>query len=304
MPDVSIAFLNCHNLFPAGVIKRGSATPQELAYKVEQLGRTLAGLPLPGPPALLGLCEVQSATLAAAVAMAAYPGVDYRAVWCRSRKLPPTAVGLAILYDRRLVVGPTAVQRDVHLRRGNEVPRWLAVRFGLADPSAGDLWLVVNHWHSDRPSEADGEYGRRRLAEEIGDLFRGPKSLRSSRRTAVLDFRSDRVVLTGDLNCEPSDRVFRRDSRVGWVASPNQRAVRSAPPTRPLFFNPVWKASGVYGTYDLDAYGLNAAMVDQMLFSRELCGPTGLRLSDGSLVTAAPIGQATDHSAIAATLTY
>ena len=308
MPAFSIAFLNCNNLFPSAT----SRTPKgyAVAAKVADVAQVLASLAqvatqaTPLPPAIIALCELQDESLGLDVASAAYPAVQYQAVWCRPTGIASSQTGLAILYDPAVIGGRFRLQRDTYLRRSKEPCRWFAGRFEVLGVPTDPVWLVVNHWPSDYNGEADGEYGRRRLSEEVGDLLRGRRSLRRKPGRSVLNRVSDRVVLLGDFNCDPNDRVFRLADTGAWRASADLTTVRTALPTHPLFYNPLWKAPDVYGTYAVRSTA--PRMFDQMLFSRELCrpGPAGLRYRVGSLVVAHAGGVGSDHCAIASTLEY
>ena len=180
----------------------------------------------------------------------------------------------------------------------------MAAKF-VVDGQANDpVWLIVTHGAAGVHSEADGEYGRRRLSEEFSDLFRGGLSLAAPKGRPRLDHRTDKIVITGDFNCEPSDRVFRLGNEEAWKVSPDPVAVTTARPTWARFYNPMLKADGVFGTFKLDPYGLANRLLDHLLFSSQLCGTTGLRFRPGSVVISEAITGGSDHAAIAASLDY
>lgn len=296
MPELPIRFLNCHN-FHAG---SAGVAPQQ---KVSELANMLSSVSAV-PPAFICLCEVAHPNLGQAVATAAFPNTSYGSVWSHFRKFSDHERGLVILYDTSVIDDPSKVVRDRLLRNDRQSSRWLAAKFKITALPQDPLWVIVNHWHSGFQNAYDGEYNRRRASDEISDLFRGMRTLRRRRALPILDQRSDKIVVLGDFNCEPTDRVFRLGEKGSWKVSPDVSAVLSAPATWPCFYNPMVKAPNIFGTFKSENRGLSLPMVDHILLSGTLCGPSGLHYQSASIVASRFQSLASDHAAIGAVLEY
>jgi hypothetical protein len=296
MPTLPIAFLNCHNL-RAG--KNAAVSPQ----KILDLASMLNGLGF-ATPAFICLCEVADVMLGQRVATAAFPNTSYGSVWSHRRKLPANEPGMIILYDKRTIDDPVKEVRDQHLRTAREPSRWLAAKFTVKALPQDPLWVITNHWHSGFHDSYDGEYNRRRVSNEISNLFRGTRTLKRRPTSPILDQRSDKIVAIGDFNCEPSDRVFRLSEQGAWKVSPDVNAVLAGSAWWPCFFNPMVKAPGIFGTFQSEAHGLSLPMLDHILVSGNLCQPAGLRYSPNSIVASPFLSRASDHAAIGAILEY
>ncbi len=67
-------FLNCCNLFPAGVVDRGPVDETQLQQKIKGLSSTLRLAFKDERPDLIGLCEVGTRNLASRLAKSVEPG--------------------------------------------------------------------------------------------------------------------------------------------------------------------------------------------------------------------------------------
>lgn len=133
MSRFRIAFQNCANLFPAGLVARAPATPTDVRAKVAALATSLAGTV--GRPDVLALCEVYSQPLAEGVL--AGMGLTNHLVLFRP-SLAANETGLAIGYDPGLLRPvPGFETTDLDRRPSSRRPRWFAVLFELQRRSAG-----------------------------------------------------------------------------------------------------------------------------------------------------------------------
>jgi hypothetical protein len=291
---ISIAFLNCRNLFDVRSCARAPKTDDELQFKIERLSEMIRSLELDPDPTVLCYCEVGNIGLGLSVANRAFPDIEYEPVWSNAGKLASNQTGLLILRNPKFF-GEAEVLRDRPMRRDRERSRWLAAEFPLKNLPSRCLWVILNHWSSSHPSESEGEYQRRRTSEEIASLFQNGK--------AGIDPHSD-IVILGDFNCEPTDEVFRLKEEGAWKVSPNSDAVEKASKIWPCFYNPIVKEPGIFGTIPLDKYGLHHGMWDQMIFSRSLIDGPDFRYVSGSICLTEPLAGASDHAAIGVILEY
>lgn len=321
MHRLLIAFQNCTNLFPAGLVPRGPVTPADVRNRVASLAASLAGTV--GRPAILALSEVHSQRLAEAV-FAGMRLVNHRVLFRPSFAANET--GLAIGYDPGLLRPvPRSERTDLDYRPGNRRPRWLAVLFEILAGNGARFWLVANHWKSRRGGLLRTDADRQESAFLLGEFF-----LRLAR------FETEAMLLIGDFNCEPGDRPFYVQSQrlLGEGAKPNaiqcvrERALVLRERNRLAYFqNFMWKfmaepatlaqtlvlgftpRAGYYlGTHGpaLNATGNSAGwvMFDQVMASKRLlCGGL-VRIDEDSVAIHPPLTPTVDHAAVSVAMEY
>ena len=305
MPRLLIAFQNCTNLFPAGLVQRAPATPADVRTKIASLAASLVGTV--GQPSLLALCEVYSQPLAEAV-LAGMGLTNYRILFRASMAANET--GLAIAYDMGLL-RPVAGSEttDLDLRPSGRRPRWFAVLFEILAGNRGAFWLVANHWKSQMSGQLATDADRQESAFLLGDFF-----LNRARA------QSEAMLLIGDFNCEPGDRPFYIQSNrlLRGAAIPTaiqcvrERALVLRERNRLAYFHnfmwrfmpeptavPIGHFMGTHGPA-LNALAGQAGwlMFDQVMASKRLLRGGTVRVDEGSVTIHPPLAGAADHAAV------
>lgn len=315
VPRFLVAFQNCTNLFPAGLVRRGPTTQTEVRAKIAGLASSIVGTV--GRPDILALSEVYSQPLAQALlAGMGLPG--YSVLFQPSQA--PNETGLSVAYDPGLFRPvPGSETTDLDLRRSNRRPRWFAVLFEIMTGNGGVFWLVGNHWKSQTGGQFATDQDRQESAYLLGDFFMS--------RARV---QSEAMLLIGDFNCEPGDRPFYFQSQrlLRGTARPNAiQCVRERGPVlrdrnrMAYFHNLMWRfmaesvtlkqaiATGSAPTpgYHMGTHGpaLNGPagqpgwlMFDQVMASKRLLRGGPVTIDDGSVTIHRPLAAASDHAAV------
>jgi hypothetical protein len=315
MPRLLIAFQNCTNLFPAGLVARAPATPANVRAKVAALAASLASTV--GGPDVLALSEVYSQPLAEAIL--AGMGLPNHLVLFRP-SLAANETGLAVAYDPNLVRPVSGSQvTDLDLRPSSRRPRWFAVLFEIIAGNRGTFWLVANHWKSQRGGQLNTDADRQESAFLLGDFFLSRARI-----------QTEAMLLIGDFNCEPGDRPFYVQSQrlLRNAAKPNAiQCVRERAPVLrdrnrlAYFHNFMWQFMAEPATlaqtlipgftpdprYFMGTHGpaLNAAsgqagwvMFDQVMASKRLLRGGMVKIDEGSVAIHPPFAAAADHAAV------
>ena len=310
-----VAFQNCTNLFPAGLVPRAPATPAAVRTKLSTLAASIVGTV--GRPDVLTLAEVFSQPLAEA--LLAGMGLPGYSVLFRPSQAP-NETGLAIAYDPGLFrYVPGTETTDLDLRHSSRRPRWFAVMFEIAVGNRGTFWLVVNHWKSQMGGQLSTDPDRQESAFLLGDFF-----------MARARIQSEAMLLIGDFNCEPGDRPFyvqsqrllRGAGKRNAIRCIRERAVVLRDRNRmPYFHNAMWrfmaepvtlkqsKAPGFVAPtgYYMGTHGpaLNGTagqvgwiMFDQVMASKRLLQGGTVSIDEGSVTIHRPLAAAADHAAV------
>lgn len=312
MPDrLHVAFINCHNLFPAGSVPDGPADDSELEVKIGALAATMREGCCLAAPDLVGLAEVGDKRLGMKVLDAVDHGA-YADLWTGVRPAvagrPQTGIMLGYRRDRLSPAGQAVPWADGPRARF----KWLAAALQLSFGTRGVLWVVVNHWKSQLGGAVATEPQRMEAARQLGWFY-----LNKARKL------SEAMMVLGDFNCEPADRSFHEQRSLGGDAS-QMRAVRE----RPLvlrerlrlayLYNPMWRWLGEpdpWGASVADDYrrprpigsfalGPNDQtewrMWDQLMVSKTCLRGPFLRLEEDSIRLVPPHDGCSDHHALCA----
>ena len=312
MPSYRVAFQNCTNLFPTGVVSRG---PADVAVKINAVAHSLLGTV--GRPDILALCEVYSGDLVERL-LNQMEMPDHEVLFRPSLKQDET--GLAICYDRNQFRQVSPDVSDVDRRGSTRRPRWLAALFEAQTGSRGAFWLVANHWKSQMGGQVATEPDRQESAYLLGDFF-----MSEARR------QTEAMLLIGDFNCEPGDRPFCESQRQMVEGKPN--ALRGTRERWPVlrdrnrlayFYNFMWRflpepatlketlAPGYVPdpTYLMGSHGpaLNGTaeggwlMFDQVMATKRLLRGGPITIDERSVRLHMPLDGACDHAAVSVEL--
>ena len=150
-------------------------------------------------------------------------------------------------------------------------------------------------------------------AREIGDFFR---------KQALKD--SDLMVLIGDFNAEPGERVMANQRTVGtnqFVAARERAVVRRDRNRLAYFYNPMWRLMGEpdawdgsppddpsdapLGTYCADwTTRIGWSVFDQLMVSKRALTSPLLALRETTVRVQPPVSGCSDHCAVAAQFRY
>lgn len=316
MPEISLAFQNCTNLFPAGLVSRGPQADADLNERVTALGDGLkASL---GTPDLLGLCEVYDEPLTRR--LLDHMGLQGHRIEFR-RSNAPGETGIAVCFDPTVLAPvPGQVVADLDLRPSSTRPRWLAVAFEVLVGNRGVFWFVANHWKSQMGGPAQTSPDRQESAYLLGEFY-----MRRARGLA------DEMVLMGDFNCEPgdpplttqADRPFRSGGKPNALRSVRERAMVLRDRNRlAYFYNCMWghlsepdtltasvqpgyapsRPMGTHGEPIRTSGAPGWVMFDQVMASKRLLYGGPLVLDESSVKIHLPPVGAADHAAISAVI--
>jgi hypothetical protein len=315
MPRFLIAFQNCTNLFPAGLVSRGPVTPAGVRLRIADLASSL--ISTVGLPDILTLSEVYSQPLAEAVL--ARMGLPGHSVLFRPSQAQ-NETGLAIAYDAGLFrVIPGSEKTDMDHRPSSRRPRWFAVLLEILAGNGGTFWLVVNHWKSQRNGQLATDADRQESAYLLGDFFMS---------RARID--SEAMLLIGDFNCEPGDRplylqsqrLARGNAKPNAIQCVRERAAVLRDRNRLAYFhNLMWQfmaesatlkqsvtagyvppSGRCMGTHGPALNGVAGAagwlMFDQIMASKRLLRGGVVRIDEQSVTIHPPVAGAADHAAV------
>ena len=292
MPRARIAFVNTYNLFPPGaqIARPVPVDAQALQSKLLELQSMVGGVV---PPTFLGLCEVAEERYAQEI-VALLPG-NYSCLWAPPNHIQET--GLALLYrpDEVVLVQPIVV--SPHQRR----PHWLAALFQMRQGSRAPLWIVVNHW----PSQRNPEARRLQVSQELGEFWQ---------RTGRV--QTNNAILMGDFNCEPFDLPFRQ-SWLPWRGTRSRSyalrpGVQRSTAAVSWFYGPMWRCLGdslpgdlfrETGTWRREVTE-EWRMYDHFWVEPRLLSGGQIDFEESTLQLVHPTTDATDHCAILADLIY
>lgn len=306
MPRFTVASLNCDNLFQPGVhLNRGPQTSVGLTTKIVDLARTMRIACPARLPAIMCLSEIGAEQLGRRVSDAVRLR-RYQTLWSGSPM--PQQTGVIVAYDPRIVQAD-ATADDRATRGARERCKWFAVRFRIRHGSTAPFWLVLNHWKSRMGGEVTTEAARSNSAREIGEFF-----LTTARNS------SEAMVLIGDFNCEPGAAPFVKPAN-------SLRAVRERSTVfrdrnrLAYFYNPMWRLLGEADAYErtctpgyyaprppgtfCPSFGNEGWItLDQIMVSKRLLIGGPIRFVESTLRVTQPLGQCSDHCAIAACFDY
>jgi endonuclease/exonuclease/phosphatase family metal-dependent hydrolase len=256
---------------------------------------------------LLAVCEIEKDSLLEDLIDHMGPEYDHLTViHDTSGTSDLRGIDVAMAYDDRKLEFLNATSHLVHLRyRTRDL---FEVRFRLVD-TGEELVVIACHWPSRSRGQWASEPARIAVAENIAFLIDGHvkvtpadyEQLRALDDLAAVQARWEtKVVVVGDLNDEPHDRSLvghllasREVERVvGETNDIDDFSVETSTyrGKEVFIYNPSWKFMGKErtGTLFIDStpderFPNRYQILDQLLVTRGLVGPTGLRLRPDSL---------------------
>lgn len=271
---------NIHRLFGSAgspiehALEGGSPegrTASEVAAKLDVIAATIDHIARrDGPPLIVGLVEIETADLAAAIGERV-TAADLRCVDVIGDDATAFALdglNITMLVDADVVAEVTALRSHV-INRTFNTRDVLECDLTLTDGTP--LTVLVNHWPSRLVGEAASQrvaaaHYVRRLFEaatryQLSEMWDADRGLIDLPNAAERQARARRpVVVMGDLNDEVFDRsvellgatsdadAVREDLRV--VGRTKRERFRSYMASRPLLLNPMWRfADGHRGSY-------------------------------------------------------
>lgn len=273
----SVAWWNLENLFDHRDAPRteklqrvigndlANWTPELRDRKIEQLSSIVRQLGGNLGPDLLGVCEVENATVLQLLVrrLEAMTGRQYDFVHFDT--VDERGIDIAFIYNPAQFTAPADQRFQYVVMRRTATREILQVNF---QTHRGRTWAVFgNHWPSRSGGQLESE-GYREIAGETLSYFH--------QRVLEVHGEATPVLVMGDFNDEPSNR-----SLVDHALSVQQKAKVLNATSRPLLLNMMWEASG---RREGSLYFDNAPnLLDQFLVNRNmLCTTSTIRAVEGS----------------------
>ncbi len=273
----SVAWWNLENLFDhrdadrSDKLKRAIGkdlenwTPELRDRKIEQLASIIRQLGDGRGPDLIGVCEVENATVMQLLVdrIEAVTGRDYDFVHYDTSD--ERGIDIAFIFDPQLFTAPADQRFQYIVMKRNATREILQVNFLTRQ---GRTWAVFgNHW----PSRSQGKLESEPYRETAGETL-------AYYHSRVLDVhgRETPALIEGDFNDEIADR-----SLVEHALSVEQKAKVLNATERPLLLNMMWEAAGRReGTLYFDNM---PNLLDQFLVNRNMLRSTSpIRAVEGS----------------------
>jgi len=263
----AVAWWNLENLFDHRDADRSDklkrAIQKDLAHwtvdlrdlKIEQLAKIITQLGDGRGPDLMGVCEVENATVLKLLTarVEAMTGRKYSVVHFDT--VDERGIDVAFIYDGKFFTAPEDQCFQHVVMRRTATRELLQVNFKT---HRDRIWTVFgNHWPSRSGGQLESE-GYRAIAGETLAYFH--------QRVLEIHGKERPVLAMGDFNDEPWNR-----SLVNYALTVQQRAKVLNADSRPLLLNMMWDAAG---RREGSLYFDNMPnLLDQFLVNGNMLGP-------------------------------
>jgi endonuclease/exonuclease/phosphatase family metal-dependent hydrolase len=236
----NVAWWNLENLFDhrdaprSDKLKRAIGddlanwTPELRDRKIEQLASIIRQLGDGSGPDLLGVCEVENATVLQMLVTRVEALTSRSYTFVHFDTVDQRGIDIAFIFRPELLTAPTDQRFQHVVMRRTATREILQVNFQTRKDRT---WAVFgNHWPSRSGGQLESE-GYRQIAGETLAYFH--------QRVTEVHGNETPVLAMGDFNDEPFNR-----SLVDHALSVQQRAKVLNATARPLLFNMMWEAAG------------------------------------------------------------